>query len=74
MTKVAALGDSVTKGVILTESNKYSLAEHSYMDIVSRELDLQISNYGRFGSTVDMGDTMIRRHSDEIAGSEYTFI
>lgn len=74
MTKVAALGDSVTKGVILTESNKYSLAEHSYMDIVSRELDLQISNYGRFGSTVDMGDTMIRRHSDVIASSEYTFI
>lgn len=74
MTKVAALGDSVTKGVILTEANKYSLAEHSYLDIVARELDLQISNYGRFGSTVDMGDAMIRRHSDEIARSEYTFI
>lgn len=74
MTKVAALGDSVTKGVILTETNKYSLTEHSYLDIVSRELDLQISNYGRFGSTVDTGDTMIRRHSDEIAGSEFTFI
>ena len=74
MTKVAALGDSVTKGVILTETNKYSLTEHSYLDIVSRELDLQISNYGRFGSTVDTGDTMIRRHSEEIAGSEFTFI
>ena len=74
MTKVAALGDSVTKGVILTEANKYSLAEHSYLDIVARELDLQVSNYGRFGSTVDMGDAMIRRHSDEIARSEYTFI
>ena len=71
---MAALGDSVTKGVILTETNKYSLTEHSYLDIVSRELDLQISNYGRFGSTVDTGDTMLRRHSDEIAGSEYTFI
>ena len=74
MTKVAALGDSVTKGVILTEANKYSLAEHSYLDIVARVLDLQVSNYGRFGSTVDMGDAMIRRHSDEIARSEYTFI
>ena len=74
MTKVTALGDSLTKGVILTETNRYSLAEHSYLDIVSRELDLQIRNYGRFGSTIDMGDTMIRRHSDEIAGSEYTFI
>ena len=74
MTKVTALGDSLTKGVILTEANKYSLTENSYLDIVSRELDLQISNYGRFGSTIDMGDAMIRRHSDEIASSEYTFI
>ena len=74
MTKVTALGDSLTKGVILTEANKYSLAEHSYIDIVSRELDLQISNYGRFGSTIEMGDTMIGRHTDEIAVSEYTFI
>ena len=74
MTKITALGDSVTKGVILTESNKYSLTENSYMDIVSRELDLQICNYGRFGSTIDMGDAMIRRHSEEIATSEYTFI
>ena len=74
MTKVTALGDSLTKGVVLTEANKYSLTENSYLDIVSRELDLQISNYGRFGSTIDMGDAMIRRHSDEIASSEYTFI
>lgn len=74
MTKVTALGDSLTKGVVLTETNKYSLTENSYLDIVSRELDLQVSNYGRFGSTIDMGDAMIGRHSDEIASSEYTFI
>ena len=74
MTKVTALGDSLTMGVILTDTNKYSLTDHSYLDIVSREMDLQICNFGRFGSTVDMGETMIRRHSDEIASSEYTFI
>lgn len=74
MIKVTALGDSLTKGVILTEANRYSFVEQSYLDIVSRELDMQISNYGRFGSTIDMGDSMVRRHSDEIAGSEYTFI
>ena len=73
-TKVVALGDSVTRGVILTEANRYSLAEHSYLDIVSRSLGLQVSNYGRFGATIDMGDEMIRRHSDEIAGSGYTLI
>ena len=74
MTKVTALGDSLTKGVILTEANKYTLIENSYLDIVSRELDLQVSNYGRFGSTIDMGNAIIRRHSEDIASSEYTFI
>lgn len=74
MRKVTALGDSLTKGVILTDTNKYSLADNCYLDIVSKELNIQISNYGRFGSTIDMGDTMIKRHSDEIASSEYTFI
>ena len=73
MTKVTALGDSLTKGVILTEANKYSLTENNYLDIVSRELDLMVSNYGRFGSTIDMGDAVIMRHSEVIAGSEYTF-
>ena len=74
MTKVTALGDSLTKGVILTEANKYTLTENSYLDIVSRELDLQVGNYGRFGSTIDMGNAIIRRHSEDIASSEYTFI
>ena len=74
MTKVTALGDSVTKGVVLAKDNKYTIAENCYLDIVSRELDLQITNYGRFGSTIDMGETMLNRHSDEIARSGYTFI
>ena len=74
MTKVTALGDSLTKGVVLTEANKYTIAENSYMDILGRELDLQITNYGRFGSTVDMGDAMLDRHSQEIAESDYTFV
>lgn len=74
MTKITALGDSLTKGVVLTETNKYSITELSYLDIVSRELELQISNHGRFGSTIEAGETMVNRYSDEISGSEYTFI
>ncbi len=73
-TKITALGDSLTKGVILTDMNKYTLADKSYLDIVGKELDMNINNYGRFGSTIHMGSTMIRRHSQEIASSEYTFI
>ena len=74
MTKITALGDSLTKGVVLTDNKRYSLADHSYIDIISKELDLYINNYGKFGSTIHMGDKMLARHSEEIAQSEYTLI
>lgn len=72
--KITALGDSLTKGVILTEKNRYSVMERSYMDIVSSELDLSIKNYGKFGCTVGFGNDVVDRHSADIASSDYTFI
>jgi hypothetical protein len=42
-TKITALGDSLTKGVILTDKNKYTLADKSYLDIVGKELDMNIN-------------------------------
>ena len=74
MTKITALGDSLTKGVILTDKNKYTLSDNSYMEVISREMDLQITNYGRFGATINIGETTIERHAEEIADSEYTLI
>lgn len=74
MIKIAALGDSLTKGVVLTEKNRYSLLEHSFIDIIGNELDLYIENYGKFGSTVDFGSHVIERHSDTISSADYTFL
>ena len=74
MIKIAALGDSLTKGVVLTDKNRYSLLEHSFIDIISNELDLYIENYGKFGSTVDFGNHVIERHSDTISSADYTFL
>jgi lysophospholipase L1-like esterase len=73
-TRIAALGDSLTKGVVLTDRNRYSVLDNNYMDIVGRELDLHVENYGKFGCTASFGSSVIDRHSDEIAESEYTFI
>ena len=73
-TKITALGDSLTKGVILTDTNKYTLAEKCYLDIIEKELNMNVNNYGKFGSTIHMGSTMIKRHTQEIASSDYTFI
>lgn len=72
--RIAALGDSLTKGVILTDQNRYSIADCSFMDIISNELDTSVCNYGKFGCTVSFGNNVIDRHKDEITNSDYTFI
>lgn len=73
-TRIAALGDSVTKGVVLTEKDRYAVLDNNFMDIVGRELDLHIDNYGKFGCTAGFGDKVIERHTEDIAESDYTFI
>lgn len=72
--KIAALGDSLTKGVILTDKEKYSLVEFSFMDIISSTLNIHVDNYSRFGCTVSFGEKMIERHKEKISSSDYTFI
>lgn len=73
-TRIAALGDSITKGVVLNEQNRYSAADQCFLDIISNELDLRIDNYGKFGCTVGYGNSVIERHATDIADSDYTFI
>lgn len=72
--RVTALGDSLTKGVILTEENRYSVTEHNFMDIISSRLGLNMENYGRFGCTVSFGNKVIDRHEETISASDYTFL
>lgn len=73
-TRIAALGDSLTKGVILNDKDRYSVLEHGFIDIISNELDLNIDNYGKFGCTVAFGKKMIERHADTIASADYVFL
>lgn len=73
-TRIAALGDSITKGVVLNEQYRYSAAEQSFLDILSSELDLRVDNYGKFGCTVSYGNNVLERHVADIADSDYTFI
>ncbi len=73
-TRIAALGDSLTKGVVLTDSRKYSVLENSYMNILSEELGLFVENFGKFGCTVGFGNSVIDRHREDIAASDFTFI
>lgn len=64
----------MTKGVVLTERNRYSIVDGNYLNIISDELDLCVENYGKFGCTVGFGNNVLDRHSEEIASSDYTFL
>ena len=72
--KITALGDSLTRGVVLNEKNRYSILDNSFIDIIGEKLGLNITNFGKFGCTIDFGQRVIERHADEIAASDYTFL
>ena len=72
--KVTALGDSITKGVVLTNMDRYAVAQKSFMDIAGEKLGMDVINCGKFGSTVTMGEKIVSRYSKDISESQYTFI
>lgn len=73
-TKIVALGDSITKGVVLNNENNYSITEDSFVEILRQEKDLDIENFGRFGCTINYGHQIINRHAEEIAAADYTIL
>ena len=72
--KISALGDSLTKGVVLNEENRYSILKQGFINIIGEKLDLCIKNYAKFGCTIGFGHNVIDRHHDEISSSDYTFL
>lgn len=74
MTRISALGDSLTKGVVLTDNNRYSILDNNYIDILERELSISIGNYSKFGCTINYSDCVLDRHDSDISESDYTFV
>lgn len=71
---IAALGDSLTRGVVLNSENKYSVLKGSFIDIISEKLNLSIKNYGKFGCTIGFGHNVIDRYSSDISATDVTFL
>ena len=69
--RITALGDSLTRGVVLNEEKRrYSILDNSFIDIIGDTLGLSITNYGKFGCTIDFGQQVIERHADDISASD----
>lgn len=72
--RITALGDSLTKGVVFTDDDRYSVSSDCFISILERTWKIKVDNYAKFGCTVDFGDTVIDRHSDVIADSDITLV
>ena len=71
--KVVALGDSVTKGVVL-DGSRYKILSNAFLDQCKEELSLPIDNYARMGCTVERGMEILEKHESSIRESDITFL
>lgn len=72
--RIAAMGDSITKGVVLTDQNSYSVLEDNFVDLVSKHNNIDIDNLGKFGSTISFAHHLIDRSPEKIASARYTIL
>ena len=71
--KVVALGDSITKGVVL-DGSRYKILNNAFVEQCREELSLPFDNYARMGCTVERGMEEMSRHEDSIRESDITFL
>lgn len=80
MKSIIAFGDSVLKGVIIDkersgdDSVRYTCLEDNFTNLCGKRLGLDVHNYGRFGSTVDTGEKIMKRHLDDISKADFTLL
>lgn len=72
--RIAALGDSITKGVVLNGENNYSVLEESFVGLIREKRDVEIDNFGKFGCTISYAHLLLDRHPEKIAAAKYTLL
>ena len=76
MTEVCLFGDSISKGVVISENQaRYSMTANSFANLISAgESQLKINNYSMFGCTVSKGECIIARHSKAVEACDLTVL
>ena len=66
--KVIGFGDSILKGVVLTDgpSLKYRLLQAGFLEQVCSAKSLELANHARFGSTISVGRSIFDRFAHTI--------
>ena len=76
--KLAALGDSIIKGVLFTKEEDgrgyYSLPDHNIVDRVANTLHCEVVNLGKMGCTIELGERILERHINSLEGTKYVLM
>ena len=76
--KVAALGDSIIKGVLFNKEENgrghYSLSDHNIADRVAEGLHSEVLNLGKMGCTIETGEQILERYLDKLDGTKYVLM
>lgn len=70
--KVCAFGDSVLKGVVFDKkTEKYQEIENSFAKLSCTTLGMPITNFGKFGSTIETVEKSFMRYYDRLSDYKY---
>ncbi len=79
-TKVIAFGDSIMKGIVvdkarsIADSLKYMVSMESFSERCRHRLGIEVTNMGKFGSTVTHGVAALDRYASHVAQADYTLL
>lgn len=69
---ICAFGDSVLKGVVLDkDTNKYQEIENNFAKLSCSAFGLEITNYGKFGSTISVVEKSFERYQEQLKKFQY---
>ncbi len=63
MKKLQVYGDSILKGITLNEeTKKYYINDKINLDALGREIGVEVTNFSRFGCTIDKGQGILEKN------------
>lgn len=75
--KLAALGDSIIRGVILKAEGlreRYTLSDKNIVDRCAEELSSDVVNLGKMGCTIPLGERILDKSINRIEGAKYVLL
>lgn len=76
--KLAALGDSIIKGVLFTQEENgrkhYSLSDQNIADRVAASMHCEVVNLGKMGCTIEAGERIVDHHLAHLEGAKYVLM